>query len=80
MKKQKVNLKRLTLHKNTVSSLHQNQVSGGAPRSLGCPGGMSVILNCTTTQDPTRPLITIDPEKELCRTIFNSCKSYCPFC
>jgi hypothetical protein len=56
------------------------RIQGGAPQTLGCPPGTSVILNCTTAQDPTRPLITIDRDNEICKTIFNSCKSYCPFC
>ncbi|WP_298508281.1 hypothetical protein [uncultured Kordia sp.] len=78
MKKQKLNFKKLSLQKKTIANI--GDVQGGAPRSLGCPAGTSVLLNCTTTQNPTRPLVTVDPHNEICITIFNSCKSYCPFC
>lgn len=78
MKKQKLNFKKLSLQKQTI--VNMESVKGGAPETLGCGPGTSIILNCTTVQDPTRPLITLDRDKEICVTIFNSCKSYCPFC
>ncbi len=78
MKKRKVNLKMLALQKQTVANMQY--VQGGAPETLGCGPGTSIILNCTTVQEPTRPLITVDRDKEICVTVFNSCKSYCPFC
>ena len=77
MKKQKLNFKKLSLQKRTIASMES--VKGGAPRSLGCGSGTSAILNCTTAQDDP-PIITMDPKNEICKTIFNSCKSYCPFC
>ncbi|MFK7747680.1 MAG: hypothetical protein AB8B65_04775 [Kordia sp.] len=78
MKKRKLNLKKMSLQKKTIANMQQ--VQGGAPGTFACGPGMSVVLNCTITVDPPRPLITLDPKNEICITVLNSCKSYCPFC
>ncbi|WP_156168442.1 class I lanthipeptide [Kordia zhangzhouensis] len=47
MKKKKRSLKKLTLNKNVVSNLENNQVNGGAPATLLCP--INTRLNCPDT-------------------------------
>ncbi len=78
MKKRKVQLKNLSLKKSKVSNLSQSLLHGGAPNTFRC-GAMSRILNCTQGNENGYN-ITLDREKPLCKSIFNSCKSYCPLC
>lgn len=81
MKKQKVNLKKLSLNKNQVSALNGNKVVGGAPASLHCGAG-SVILNCAivTTYNPpiTIPISECNPS--ICEAVQESKKTYCLSC
>lgn len=81
MKKQKVNLRKLSLNKNRVSALNSNQVLGGAPASLHC-GTASVILNCTiaTIYVPPLTIPISECNPSICDAVRNSKESYCLFC
>ncbi|WP_298419204.1 hypothetical protein [uncultured Kordia sp.] len=79
MKKQKVNLKKLSLSKHKISTLNGNQLLGGAPGSLHC-GPTSQLLNCATATSPPAPLISIDIRQDICEAIKYSKESLCPPC
>jgi len=81
MKKQKVNLKKLSLHKNKVSALNGNQVVGGAPASLHCGTG-SVILNCAiaTIYNPPNTIPISECNPTICEAVQNSKETYCFSC
>ena len=81
MKKQKVNLKKLSLNKNKVSALNGIKIVGGAPGSFYC-GTTSIILNCATATVYVPPLTIPISEcnPEVCEAVQNSKKTYCLPC
>jgi hypothetical protein len=69
MKKNKKNLKKLTLNKNVVSKLEESQVNGGIVVTVFCVTQLNcpTILNCPTLNPNC--LKTLNPRDCLIRTI-----------
>jgi len=88
MKKKKVSLKKLTLNKNKVSSLHQKTVQGGTGTILNsniCTqilsigiACQSIIANlCQTEPNGGCTMITMDRDNDKCRELYKSIRQSC---
>lgn len=73
MKKKKTSLKKLSLNKDVISSLENNQVTGGAPASLWiCP--IDTRFNCPILT-PACPILT-----PACPILTPACPILTPAC